>query len=358
MQPRAVIASVGVRSAIGLSAVETAMMLRAGSAAMAESALVDSTEEIVTFCVQPTLPPTLVGWERLGQLAIPPMREALAPFGKTAAELRMKLVLCVDEIGKREMARAQTGAFGDKVHPAAPMVNYVHERAKELVTSKIPIQLCARGSAGPATIMEDIVSSLERGEHDAILLGGLHTDYDPERIADLQEQGRLYSSENLDALIPGECAAFVVLVAPSLARHWHVPAHAGIVAFGQAWEEATPDNDHPAMEAYGLTSAVKLATKSTIEAGMKIGWSITDMTFEMRAVYEWQAMLVRTRSAWGEPYVVDSPAQRIGNLGAAAMPFAMAMAHEGARRGVAPHRGCLVLAASDGGARGAVLLTC
>jgi 3-oxoacyl-[acyl-carrier-protein] synthase-1 len=357
MQPRVVIASVGVRSAIGLNAVETAMMLRAGSAAMAESVLVNASDEPVTFCVQATLPPTLVGWERAGQLAIPAMQEALVPFGKTAADLRMKLVLCVDEISKREMERTQSGAFGERVHPAAPMVNFVHERAKEMIAPNVPIQLCARGNAGPATIMEEIVASIERGEHDAILLGGVHTDHDPERIAELEEQGRLYSSENLDALIPGECAAFVMLVSPNLARHWRIPVHAGIVSFGQAWEEATPDNDHPAMEAYGMTSAVKLATKDAIDAGVKIGWSITDMTFEMRRVYEWQAMLVRTRSAWGEPYVVESPAQRIGNLGAATMPFGMAMAHEGARRGVAPDKRCLVLAGSDSGARGALCLS-
>src|SRR5439155_11919183 len=105
MHPRLVIATVGVRSAIGLNAKETAMMMRAGSAAMAESALAGADDEAVTFCVQPTLPPTIVGWERAGQLAVPAMQEALAPFGKTAADLRMKLVLCVDEIGKREMDR-------------------------------------------------------------------------------------------------------------------------------------------------------------------------------------------------------------------------------------------------------------
>lgn len=357
MQPRAIIATVGVRSAIGLNAVETAMMLRAGSAAMAESPLVDTQGEPVTFCYQPTLDPKLVGWERAAQLAIPAMQEALAPFGRTAADLKMKLVLCIDEIGKREMARAQKGAFGDTIHPAAPMVNFVHERAKEMVAPRIPIQLCARGNAGPATVMEELMTSLERGEHDAILLGGVHTDYDPERISELDEGGRLYSSENLDALIPGECAAFVVLVSPSLARNWRIPSHAGIVSFGQAWEEATPDNDHPAMEAYGMTSAVKLATKVLSDGAIKAGWSIVDTTFEMRRVYEWQAMLVRTRTVWGEPYVVDSPAQRIGHLGAAAMPLGMALAHEGWRRGLAPGERCVVIAGSDGGARGALVLT-
>jgi 3-oxoacyl-[acyl-carrier-protein] synthase-1 len=110
------------------------------------------------------------------------------------------------------------------------------------------------------------------------------------------------------------------------------------------------------MEAYGMTAAVRNATKVTTDAGIKIGWSITDMTFEMRRVYEWQAMLVRTRSAWGEPYVVDSPAQRIGCLGASVVTAGIALAYEGWRRGVAPERHCLVISGSDGGARGAVLV--
>jgi 3-oxoacyl-[acyl-carrier-protein] synthase-1 len=166
----------------------------------------------------------------------------------------------------------------------------------------------------------------------------------------------LYSSDNLDALIPGECAAFVVLVSPGFARQWRIPQHAGVLSHGQAVEEATPDNDHSAMEAYGMTAAVKTAVRAMIDAGVKVGWSITDMTFEMRRVHEWQSMLIRTRRAWGEPYVVDSPAQRIGNLGASFMPFAFAMAHEGWRRGIAPDDRCVVTAGSDSGHRGAVVL--
>lgn len=356
MHPRAVIATVGVRSAIGLNAIETAMMLRAGSAAMMECALVDSGGNPITGCMQTTLDPKLVGWERAGHLAIVAMQEAIAPFGKAIADLRTKLVLCIDEPSQKALADAPRGAFGAAIHPATPMVSFVHERAKEMVSSKITIQLCARGNAGPATIMEEMITALDRGEHDAIILGGVHTDYDPARIAELEEQGRLYSSENLDALIPGECAAFVVLVRPDLARHWRIPVHASIVGWGQAWDEATPENDHSAMEALGMTAAVKAATQPMVDAGMKTGWSITDMTFEMWRVHEWQAMLIRTRKAWGEPYVVDSPAQRIGNLGAAVMPFAMAMVHEGKRRGVAPDERCLAIAGSETGARGAVFL--
>ncbi|GAC1561825.1 MAG: hypothetical protein NVS3B10_19450 [Polyangiales bacterium] len=346
MTTLATIATVGVRSPIGLNAIETALMLRAGSAAMAPCALADANGEPVTFCVQPTLDPRLIGPARAARLAIPAMEEALAPFGGLAGELSMKLVLCIDETFE---AKVPVGA----PHPAAEMVHWIHTRARELVAPKLPIQLCARGAAGPAQILEEQLDALGRGTHGAILLGGVHTDYDPARLAELVDKHRLYSPDNLDGLIPGETAAFVVLMRPDVARRMQIPPHASLVAYGSGWEDANPDNDHPAMEAKGLTYAVKQATKPLLDAGLQCGWSITDLTFEMRRMHEWQAMLIRTRKAWREPHVVDSPAQRIGHLGAAAMPLGMALAHEGWRRGMAPDGRCVGMAGSEAGGRGA-----
>jgi 3-oxoacyl-[acyl-carrier-protein] synthase-1 len=53
---RAVIASVGARTPLGLNATQTALLLRTGSAAMAEAPLVDPDGEPITMCFEPTRP--------------------------------------------------------------------------------------------------------------------------------------------------------------------------------------------------------------------------------------------------------------------------------------------------------------
>jgi 3-oxoacyl-[acyl-carrier-protein] synthase I len=347
MMVKAVVASVGARTAFG-GAMETGLMLRAGSAAMAEAALVDSKGEPITFCLLPTLDPRIVGAERAAHMAVPALEDALLPFRAVAGHLRMRLVLCVDEHwGKMRSA--------DGRNPAADLVYWLHTRAKELVPN-IPIDVCARGAAGAATIMQKCLDSIASGESDAIILGGAHTDYDPAWIAELEERGRLYSSENLDAMIPGEAAAFVVLMRPDVARRGQLAAHARIMSVATGWEEANPDNDLPSFDARGLTLAVKVATKDLVDAGMQAGWTLTDLTFEMWRLKEWQTMLIRTRKAWAEPYVLDNPAQRLGNLGAAALPLHMVLAQEGWRRGYAPHSIAVAFAGSDAGDRGAIVM--
>jgi len=102
---------------------------------------------------------------------------------------------------------------------------------------------------------------------------------------------------------------------------------------------------------------VRKAAAELVDEKLRVGWMLTDLTFEMWRVYEWQAMLVRTQHVWGEPQRMDAPAQRLGHLGAAAMPLHMVLASEAWRRGYAPHPLAFSLAGSDSGERAALLMS-
>ena len=84
---------------------------------------------------------------------------------------------------------------------------------------------------------------------------------------------------------------------------------------------------------------------------------LTDLSFETFRHLELQAAFTRTQRHFCEPQQVDSPAQRMGNLGAAAMPLHVALAVEAFRRGYAPHPFAVSLAGSDGGERAALLMS-
>ena len=355
MKTLAIVATTGARTALGRSAMQTGLLLRTGMPAMAASPLADEKGEQVTMCFDPTLDPMLVGDARAAALAIPALEEALAPLGEGIRALRMELVLCLDGTSGPAAAR------GEPVRGAA-LAARVHARARELAPG-IALEICARGAAGAAFVLPQALDALVARRVDAILLGGIHSDYDPATIAALEAQGRLFSPTNLDALVPGEAAAFVLLTREDVARRIAPRAGGGeprlaarIAAVGTGMERATPDNDVTPFEAIGLTSAIRSAAAELEQRGMKSGWAITDHTFETRRMHEWQAMMTRTHALWGEPGVIDSPAQRIGHLGAAALPLAMALASEAWRRGYAPAPVAMALAGSDAGERGAVLL--
>jgi 3-oxoacyl-[acyl-carrier-protein] synthase-1 len=345
VKTRAVVASVGARTPLGLSAMPTAFVYRTATAAMRASPLLDPEGEPATMCFLPTLEPRSVGSERALELALPAMKEAVEALGPQT--LRFKLWLCLDE---------ELGIKADGRLPSRDLLDALVRRAASFVELEDAIAT-ARGPATLGLVLDDVVAELERGNITAAIVGGVHSDYHPARIAALAAAGRLFSVDNLDALIPGECAAFSVIMHPSAARAQRLAVRAQIHAWAATMERARPDNDVPAFEANGMTAAVRKASEPLVEHDLRCGWLLTDASFETMRAYELQAVSIRTQKLWCEPQHVDAPAQRMGYLGAAALPLHLVIAAEAWRRGWAPHARAMAQAGSDGGERAALLLS-
>ena len=347
MKTLAVCAASGARTALGGTLIETAFLLRTGIAAIAAAPLVDAEGEQITMCFDKALDPYLVGEERAEALAAPALAEAISQLGEEGESLSLRLLLCVDA-PLRPLVRGETA-------PGARLAQRLHARAREL-SPGITLELCARGSAGAAFALPRAVEAIATRQVDAVVLGGVHTDYDPATIASLVEQGRLYGPKCLDALIPGEAAAFVILMREDTARRIKVEAAARIAGIGTAVAKARADNDESVIDAKGLTAAVRAATTELAAEQLRAGWILTDHTFESGRILEWQTMAIRAHTLFGSPYYLESPAQRLGHLGAASLPLAIALAAEGWKRDYAPSGIAMALAGSDAGERGAVLM--
>ena len=141
------------------------------------------------------------------------------------------------------------------------------------------------------------------------------------------------------------------------ARRLQLPELARIHGIGSAFEKANPDNDESAFEAAGLTVALRRALEllGDEKSDEKVGWMLSDLTFEMREVYEWQAVAARHQRYFGDPQHADFPAHRLGHMGAAALPLCLTLAAEAWRAGFAPHERAVVTVGSDTGERAAVL---
>lgn len=350
MKTLAAVVASGAVTAIGLRSIDTAFSYRAAAAGMRASPLLDPEGELVTLCFVPVIDPRLVGVPRAAELAAMALAEVVEALGPTARGMaaRARLVIAADE----HLARKEEGG----VTGAAVLAALLTERARALLPG-LSAEIVPRGAAAPGYALPALAIALASGEIDLVILGGVHTDYDPTRILELAEAGRLHTPDRLDALIPGEAAAFVALMRPDVARRAGLHARAEINAVATGHERARPDNDEPAFAAVGLTAALRALLSPLEGEGLAAGWILTDLSFETFRHFELQAAMTRAQRYFCEPQQVECPAQRMGFLGAAALPLALSLAAEAFPRGFAPHPVAVALAGSDGGERAALLIS-
>jgi 3-oxoacyl-[acyl-carrier-protein] synthase-1 len=213
------------------------------------------------------------------------------------------------------------------------------------------VEAIAKGEAAPGLRLKAACDELSKGEVDVVLLGGAHSDYDPETVQRLSSVGRLFGSGNINGVIPGESAAFLVLTTPSFARSKNLAPRAWLHGVGQGFEKAGPDNDEPASEALGLTLAVETATAGMEDDKVRAGWMLTDLTAEVHRQLEWQSVFVRAQRFLGPPQWIDAHAHKLGRTGAAALPLQIAIASTAWRHGFAPAPIALSMVGSDSGER-------
>jgi 3-oxoacyl-[acyl-carrier-protein] synthase-1 len=84
---------------------------------------------------------------------------------------------------------------------------------------------------------------------------------------------------------------------------------------------------------------------------------LVDGTFEQYRMQEWQAAFVRVQNVLGRPYFIETAAQRIGYLGAAAMPILAGLAATGWEYGYGPSPIAMIAVGNDGGDRAAMVLS-
>lgn len=347
MKTLAAVLGVGARTSVGLTARHTAFLLRTGAAGFNEAPLLDTNEEPVTIGSVPTLEPLMVGADRVLLLAQAALDEALDVLGEGVAGLRVRVVLGLDEILGRKVGTSPTHAD--------MLAASIHTHVMKRRPAAVQVEGVARGEASPGLRLTAACEELARGEADVVLLGGAHSDYDPEIIERLSSQGRLFGASNVNGVIPGESAAFLVLATPAFARKVQLPPRAWLHGVGTGFEKAGPDNDEPAAEALGITMAIETAAAGLEADKLQAGWILTDVTAEMHRLLEWQSASVRAQRFLGKPQWVDAHANRLGRLGAAALPLHVAIACTAWRHGFAPHALALSTVGSDSGERVATL---
>jgi 3-oxoacyl-[acyl-carrier-protein] synthase-1 len=325
------LASIGVQSALGLSAAQTAFLFRAGFSAM-DAAPLDVDGEPLTMCWSQALSPDVVGAERLARLAA---RAALEATKVWSDAQRVRLYLCVD---------ARQAQHGELV--ARRVASRVGERVGLEAT-----KLIAFDETGACLAMREAIAALEAGAFDVALVGGVHSDLDRAWLLERAAEGRLLGPGAVEGIIAGEGAAFVSLATPAAMKRASIAARGELVGTGLARETSTEEG---AAAARALTKAVHEACEPL--DGLRAGWMLNDVGPESWRLLEWQSIYVRAQASLEAPHIVDAMPLRLGALGAATMPMQLALALEGWRAGWAPSRVALTTCAAESGDRAAMTL--
>jgi 3-oxoacyl-[acyl-carrier-protein] synthase-1 len=327
---RAEILGIGARSAVGLTALQTAFGLRSRRFAPGASPFLDATERAIGVVRLRALPDDVDGFDRLVALAAPALKEATAGVASPVT-----LILAAPEPHEGFLATE-----GRSLAEALAETSGVALDAERSV-------VFASGSAGMAVAVSRALDELARQPSRPIVVGGLDTFFDGARLEALDREQRILSHRAPSGLLPGEAAGFLVLGPP------RSDATCGVVA-ALAGAEVAAGTDEPVL-AEALTELVEQGESQLAGAGPP--WIIVDDLLERHRSREWSFVLAR-RGAWSgdEPSVVDDLAAHAGSLGAGAGAIAMIWVAVGMQAGFAPSRSALVVLASDGPARGVVAL--
>jgi 3-oxoacyl-[acyl-carrier-protein] synthase-1 len=338
------ILSVGARSPLGLSSLTTAMCVRARKLEPRALGLRDRRGREIGMCVTAGIGPAVVGMPRMVRLAAPALSEALAGAAGALGPLegaRLPLVLVLPEPGRPD-EETQADIVAELASRSDAPIDAARSR------------LVRAGAAGFAQALQGARELLE-GDARAVVVGGVDSYYHPEVLRWLDDGHRLHALGVEDGMLPSEAAAFVVIGRAGGGRAPRADAATGprtpslgTVAWAAHGDEPAAMGDAPPI--------AETLTDLFLEMQDAVGtspWLVSDDNGERWRTQELSLCALRmklgegARSRW---------AADLGDCGAATGPLFAAIVARMWAAGCAPARRAALALASNGPARGLVVM--
>jgi uncharacterized protein (TIGR02270 family) len=278
-----------------------------------------------------------------------------------------------DRETEREAAAEEAGPAspGDEPEePAAPpeepgageaLVAALRERLVPTLLRHLPLPappartaLFCEDAPGLASALAACQASLQAGQLDRCIVGGVDSLVDPEALAALAQLDLLKTSETPTGLMPGEGAAFLLVERGDAAARRKARVEAWIDAVAARAEPPPAGPDAPPT-GRALAGAIADALRGLPDGGRETGLLVGSLNGTASRALEWGSALVRLQKL-GLPGAREiHPALHFGELGAASGPAAVCLAARAfARR--APSPNALVWLSGESGARAALYL--
>lgn len=324
----------GMVTAVGLDAASSCAAMRGKIDGFQETRFIASSGEWLTGAPVP-LPRNWIGLKRLAHLAAGAIHDI---FESTPdARNQCSLILCL----------AEEGRPGTLTPDSAKLAGLIGDIID--IPAKTKTRVIAHGRPSGIVALEQARRILQRGEAPYVLIVGVDSYLSGVSVAHYLANERLLTPDNANGFIPGEAAAAVLVSATK-------PGALALGGVGLARELATIYNkEELPLRADGMTEAYRLAMEQAGVTLAQVNYRIADLIGE-QYFFKQTALaalrLERDRKAFQDLW---SPAESLGNVGAAVVPMMIGMALAAQQKGYSGGTPVLIEASGDDGACGAAV---
>jgi 3-oxoacyl-[acyl-carrier-protein] synthase-1 len=210
------------------------------------------------------------------------------------------------------------------------------------------------GHAGALEALAAAAQLLQAGQADVCLVGGIDSWIDRGLLYRVNAARRLKHSKSMEGFVPGEAAAFLAVETAAHAAARRQPVLGTIAGLALAEEAVLPASDEPCL-GLGLSEAILAAAGGKFNTN-RIELIVCDLNGEVYRTEEWSAALPKCVAVSPQEFKLWHPADCMGDVGAAAAAVNLALAVRGLLTGATRRQEALVFGSSETGLRGAVLL--
>lgn len=340
------IVALAARTPVGVSAESSAAAVRAGISRYREFPFIGRTGEPVVVAADARLDPLVEGRARLAPLAQSVLTEIISKLGPTwQHEVRRCHVLVA-------LPEARPG-FTD--NDATWVMNELRTHfTTSAPETQLRLDLIGRGHAGALRAAEQAIADAARSRDDLFVVAGIDSYHHPATYVWLEADRRFAQPGIRGGFAPGEGAGAFALAHPAVRNRIRLPRLATIHGVRTA-QETLLRNSETGTFGVGMTKAVEGALTGLALPRDAIDTLYTDINGERYRSEEWGFVALRTPQAWKFD-VYEAPADCWGDVGAAFGALATVLAVQAFSRHYARGPRALVMAGSDGGLRGAMVL--
>lgn len=346
----AAILSLGMISAVGIGAQQTASSVRAGISRFCETSIYDRRFQPFTMSLVP-------------DECLPPLEQSLEEtVGLTARQARMlrlaspalgEALAGVADVGQIPILVGTPEAFPNRADPAGK--KFLEQLATQsgLKFNLARSKMFPHGRAAGLLALREALARLQSGENSSVIVGGVDTYLDLYLLGTLDMEGRILAKGVMDGFVPGEGAAFLLLTAPykSTSDQGQISRIAGAatgVEKGHRYSEEPYRGD-------GLASTIQELFAAIPSVKDNVQTVLAGFNGENFWSKEWGVAYLRSKERFQENVRIEHPADCFGDPGAALGPLMLGLGAVGMQKGYLDGP-CLVWCSSDRQERGAALI--
>ena len=350
--PGAIIMKMWMITAVGLNASQTAASVRAGVDRFGETSIYDRRFQPFTMSILPddVLPPLSPELEKITGLTSRQIRML-----RLATPALQEAVEGVPDLKRIPLYLAGAEPLANRPAPIAePFLQQLAAQTGvefNLTASRVfPV-----GRGGGLVAMKEAIDLLAAGKTESVLVGGVDTFLDLYLLGTLDMEERIIGPGIMDGFIPGEGAAFLLLVAHKRATAFGMPPLGTLSPVSIGFEAGHLYNSEVPCHGDGLAGAFTgLFSAGNVAEPVRELYS--SMNGENHWAKEMGVAFMRNSASFDPTYGMHHPADCIGDTGASSGIILAALAATGIRKGYR-RTPALVTCSSDRGVCGVVAVT-